>query len=320
MRIRFWGTRGSLPVAAAGHMIRTKIKQALRRADGRRFESETQLDRFVDESLDFPTRHGYGGDTACIQIEGGKDYLLCDMGTGLRRFGRQVMQAHGTAGSNVYHFLMSHVHWDHIMGFPFFPPAYIPGNIINIYSCLNIDLIRNALERQQSEPFFPVNWEGLPADIVFKHLQADCWHEINGFRIKGMRQPHHGDSFSYRFEKDGKSLVYATDAEYKQAKNRETEAVIAFFKKADMVIFDAMYSLADMVTIREDWGHSSNVVGVDLCLRAHVKHYCMFHHEPAYDDDDLYEILQETRRYGEIVSEGRHLKISTAYDDMSVDL
>ncbi len=87
-----------------------------------------------------------------------------------------------------------------------------------------------------------------------------------------------------------------------------------------MVIFDAMYSLADMVTIREDWGHSSNIVGVDLCLRAGVKHYCMFHHEPAYDDDVLYKILRETRRYREIISEGRLLKISTAYDDMIIDV
>jgi ribonuclease BN (tRNA processing enzyme) len=135
-----------------------------------------------------------------------------------------------------------------------------------------------------------------------------------------MRQPHHGDSFSYRFEKDGRSLVYATDAEHKQEKEQETGAVIAFFKSADMVIFDAMYSLADMVTVREDWGHSSNIVGVDLCLRAKVRHYCMFHHEPTSDDDTLGKILQETRRYGEIVGKGYPLKISAAYDDMIIDV
>jgi len=307
-------------VAATGRMIRSKIKQALKQADGRRFKSEVQLDRFIDESLDFPIRHGYGGDTSCVQIEGGKDYLLCDMGSGLRRFGQQVMQAHGPETPGVYHFLMSHVHWDHIMGFPFFPPAYIPGNTINIYSCLKIDVIRRALERQQSDPCFPVSWGQLTANFVFKQLHEGSWHEINGFRIKGMRQPHHGDSISYRFEKDGRSLVYATDTEHKQAQEYETGAVITFYQNADMVIFDAMYSLADMVTIREDWGHSSNIVGVDLCLRAGVKHYCMFHHEPAYDDDVLYKILRETRRYREIISEGRLLKISTAYDDMIIDV
>ena len=75
-----------------------------------------------------------------------------------------------------------------------------------------------------------------------------------------------------------------------------------------------------MITIKEDWGHSSNIVGVDLCLRARVKHYCMFHHEPAYTDETLFSILQETRRYAELVSEDRPLKISTAYDNMTMDV
>ncbi|CAD7843460.1 MAG: Metal-dependent hydrolases of the beta-lactamase superfamily I [Olavius algarvensis Delta 4 endosymbiont] len=320
MRIRFWGTRGSIPVTAGAENIRAKIKRALRAADGKRFANETQLDKFIDNKLDFPTRHGFGGDSACIQIEGGPDYLLCDMGSGLRRFGRQVMQQPGPHLPRMYHFLMSHVHWDHIQGFPFFPPAYVPGNTIHIYSCLDTGMLAAALQQQHASPFFPVDWNELGADIIFNQLQPDRWHDINGFRIKGMLQSHHGDSYSYRFEKDDKCLVYATDAEHKQARERETGAVIAFFEDADLVIFDAMYSLAEMVTVREDWGHSSNIVGVDLCLRANVKHYCMFHHDPSYNDETLYKILLETRRYGEIVSDGRNLKISAAYDDMVVDI
>jgi ribonuclease BN (tRNA processing enzyme) len=135
-----------------------------------------------------------------------------------------------------------------------------------------------------------------------------------------MEQPHHGRSYGYRFEKDRKTLVYSTDSEQKQQDDSETGAIIDFFREADLVVFDAMYSLADMVTIKEDWGHSSNIVGVDLCLLANVKHYCMFHHEPAYDDAMLHTILKETRRYAEIVGEGKSLKISTAYDDMVIDL
>jgi phosphoribosyl 1,2-cyclic phosphodiesterase len=320
MRIRFWGTRGSIPVAANARNIRTKVKQALIAAAGRRFASDAQLDQFIDDTLDFPTRHSFGGDSACIQIEGGPDYLLCDMGSGLRRFGRQVIQEHGPHSHRTYHVLMSHAHWDHIQGLPFFPPVYIPGNTIKIYSCLDTDMLADALQRQHSHPFFPVEWHQLGADIVFEHLEPDRWYTLNGFRIKGMLMPHHGDSYSYRLEKEGRSLVYATDAEHKQAEEKETGAVIAFFQNADMVVFDAMYSLADMVTVRENWGHSSNIVGVDLCLRANVKHYCMFHHEPSYDDETLYKILLETRRYREIVSDGRAMQISAAYDDLVIDL
>lgn len=320
MRIRFWGTRGSIPVATSGHMIRQKVKQALQLAEGRHFENEDKVDRFIDESIDFITRHGYGGDSSCIQIETADEYMLCDMGSGLRRFGQHVMREQGPDRPQVYHFFMSHVHWDHIMGFPFFPPVYIPGNTIRIYGGHDTGIMEDAFHRQQSNPCFPVYWDQLRAHIVFAHLEVDRWHEINGFRIRVMQQAHHGGSFGYRFERDGKSIVYSTDAEHKLQNEKETGAVIDFFREADLVVFDAMYSLADMITIREDWGHSSNIIGVDLCLRANVKHYCMFHHEPAYNDETLHAIHQETKRYKEIVSEGHTLKISTAYDDMVIDV
>lgn len=320
MRIRFWGTRGSIPVAAGCHLIRKKIERALHLAEGRRFKNDEQLKGFIDESIDFPTRQGYGGDSSCVQIETDDEFMLCDMGSGLRRFGQYVMKEHRADGNNVYHFFMSHMHWDHIMGFPLFPPAYIPGNTIHIYGSHPTKIMEEAFHRQQSDPCFPVHWDKLEADILFTHLAVDRWHEINGFHIKIKRQVHHGGSFGYRFEKNGKAMVYSTDAEHKQHNEKETDATIEFFKDADLVIFDAMYSLADMITIKEDWGHSSNVVGVDLCLRAKVKHFCMFHHEPSYDDETLYTILQETKRYEEIVRGDHSLKISTAYDDLVIEL
>ncbi len=320
MRIRFWGTRGSLPVAANGQRIREKIRQALRLAQGRCFGSEEEMEQFIDKSIDFPIRYGYGGDSSCVQIEGGDEYMICDMGSGLRRFGQQIMREHGPSRPQVYHFLMSHVHWDHIMGFPFFPPAYIPGNTIRIYGGHDSAILEDAFRRQQSSPCFPVYWDQLGSKILFTRLEADRWHDINGFRVKVMRQAHHGGSFGYRFEREGKAVVYSTDAEYKQLNERATAEVEDFFRDADLVIFDAMYSLADLITIKEDWGHSSNIVGVDLCLRANVKRYCMFHHEPAYDDGTLHKILQETRRYEEIVGENRSLGVLTAYDDLVVDV
>ncbi|MFC1862806.1 MBL fold metallo-hydrolase [Thermodesulfobacteriota bacterium] len=320
MRVRFWGTRGSIPVAMDGRMVREKIKKAIMLANEKHFENWDQVDSFIDESIEFPIRHSYGGDSACVQVEGGNEYMICDMGSGLRRFGQHIMKKIGTDKPGVYHFFMSHAHWEHIMGFPFFPPAYLPGNTIYIYGGHKTDVLEDAFRRQQSSPYFPVYWDELEAKVVFVQLKPDQWHNINGFRIKIMQQSHHGGSFGYRFEKDGKILIYSTDAEHKLQSETETETVVDFFRDADLVIFDAMYSLADMITIKEDWGHSSNIVGVDLCMRAKVKQYCMFHHEPAMSDETLYEILNETKRYEEIVRAGHSLKVSTAYDDLEIDL
>jgi phosphoribosyl 1,2-cyclic phosphodiesterase len=316
MRVRFWGTRGSIPVAPSGESVRHKIKQALLQSRGRSFANEMAIEQFIDSELDFPIRHSYGGNTSCVEVLGGSEYMVCDMGSGLRCFGQEVLRQHGPGQPQIYNFFMSHVHWDHIMGFPFFAPAYIPGNVIRIHGCHGIPVLEEAFRRQQSDPCFPVDFTRLGATISFIRLDPDRWHEINGFRIKTKLQPHHGDSYGYRFEKENKVVVYSTDGEHKLQSETETVAMIDFYRDADLVIFDAMYSLADMISVKEDWGHSSNVVGVDLCLRARVKHYCMFHHEPAYDDQTIYNVLQETRRYEEIVREGHTLHISTAYDGL----
>src|SRR5262245_6922447 len=90
MLVRFWVTRGSLPVALDGAGVRQKVKQALQRASGRRFDSEEAIEQFIDTELDFPTRHSYGGNSACVDIVGGPDYMICDMGSGLRRLGQQL--------------------------------------------------------------------------------------------------------------------------------------------------------------------------------------------------------------------------------------
>ena len=321
MHIQCWGTRGSLPVATEGAVIRHKIKRAFLQADGRRFDNEAELDRFIDTELEFPIRHGYGGNSSCVQIIGGDRYAICDMGSGLRRFGQQVMQKYKPSETQVYNFFISHVHWDHIMGFPFFPPAYIPGNTIRIHGGHSPAVLEEAFRRQQSDPCFPVHWDQLPASMSFIHLDTERWYEIDGLRVKAKLQPHPGDSYGYRFEKDDKAAVYSTDGEHKLRSESETEAMVEFYRHADLVIFDAMYLLNDMIDAKQDWGHSSNVVGVDLCLRAGVKHYCMFHHDPAYGDETIHAVLSETRRYAEIAGEEDHsLEISTAYDGMILDL
>lgn len=320
MRVRFWGTRGSLPVALPGESVRQKIKQALQHASGRPFASDEALEHFIDAELPFSVRSGYGGNSSCVQIEGGPDYMLCDMGSGLRPFGQAMMRQHGPGKPQTYHVFLSHLHWDHIMGFPFFPPAYIPGNVIHIYGCHALDILQEAMYRQQSAPCFPVEWSKLGASISFVHLEPGTWYDINGFRVQGKLQPHQGDSYGYRFEKDTKAVVYSTDGEHKLESEEDTEAIIAFYRNADLVIFDAMYSLADMISVKADWGHSSNIIGVDLCLRAQARHYCMFHHEPVCDDHDIDQVLQETRRYAEIIHEGHTLHVSTAYDGMVIDV
>ena len=138
--------------------------------------------------------------------------------------------------------------------------------------------------------------------------------------VTTMLQRHAGDSYGFRFEANGKTIIYTTDSEHKLDDPVETESYVAFFRNADIVIFDAMYSLADAISVRADWGHSSNVVGVELCQMAGARHLCLFHHEPAYSDQAIDAVLTDTRRLEEITRTGAKLAVSAAYDGMEIEL
>ena len=317
-RLRFWGTRGSLPVALTANDVRRKVRAAVLGAQDRVFDSDQALDDYV-AGLGL---HGYGtfgGHSSCVEIEtGGADYVLCDLGSGVRAFGQSVMARHGPTAPQNYHVFLSHVHWDHIMGFPFFTPAYIPGNRITIYG--GHAEVEKALRRQQAPPSFPVQFDTLGASIEFVRLEPDRPHDIAGMKVTLKLQRHGGDSYGYRFESSGRTVVYSTDSEHKLADAAETQGFVEFFRDADVVIFDAMYSLADAISVKADWGHSSNIVGVELCQRARARHLCLFHHEPGSDDDTIAKVLADTRRYEEITRGEWPLAVSAAYDGMEIDL
>ena len=317
MLIRIWGARGSLPVALNAEALQEKLVKALVAASGKNLDTEEKARAFIANELDFPVSHTFGGNSSCVQIDvGGSEYLLCDLGTGARAFGNQVLTAKGSSTGNTFHVFMSHVHWDHIMGFPLFTPAYLPGNRICIYGCHEV--MEAAFRRQHSAPCFPVEFEQLAAKIEFVLLKPGRRYEIGGMAVTAMLQSHSGDSYCYRFEHGGKVAVYSTDSEHKLDDPRETEAFSEFFRDADLVIFDAMYSLADAVSVKADWGHSSNIVGVELCQMAGVKRLCLFHHEPIFDDERIAAIWRETRRLEEITRSGAPLAIYAAYDGLEI--
>ncbi len=318
MRVRFWGTRGSIGVSLTAADIRDKLAQALMEASGKTFASYEEAHAYATAELDFATTHTYGGHTPCVELEpGGDEYFVCDMGSGARPFGVHVLakQAKKPATVNIF---QSHVHWDHIMGFPFFGPAYVPGTKIRIHGCH--PPLEHAFRLQQAAPCFPVEFDQLMATIEFITLEPGKSYEISGVKVTPHLQLHSGDSYGYRFEKDDKVVVYTTDSEHKLEDRHEAESFAGFFHNADVVIFDAMYALADAISVKADWGHSSNIVGVELCQMARAKHLVLFHHEPANDDETLEGLLKEAQRFEELTRGDHVLKVSAAYDGMEIDL
>lgn len=322
MLVRFWGTRGSLPTPMTAVRVRKKARALLRAANGLTFDDDAAIDRFLAEQP-FWMSNTYGGDTPCLEVElAGDEHLLCDFGSGARRLGAAKIAAHGPGAGQTYHVLMSHLHWDHIMGFPFFTPAYIPGNRIIIYGCH--PEMEASFRRQHQGPNFPVDFSLLGATIEFRRLRTGETTEIAGAAVTPKLQLHAGDSYGYRIRAEDRTFVYSSDSEHRIEDEHASEGFVQFFRDADLVVFDAMYSLADAVSVKEDWGHSSSIVGVELCQRASVKRMALFHHEPVYDDETIDNMLADTRRYEEIRRDAYPdyplMEIFAAYDDLEVAL
>jgi len=320
MRVKFWGTRGSIAVAQPASAIRTKIARALVAAGGRTFVDESDAGVFVDTELDFATGATYGGATTCIEIEAGDgSFIVCDMGSGVREFGISAFGRCAAGHERVYNFFMSHLHWDHICGFPFFGPAFDPNARIIVHS--GHEDAEQALRRQQEEISFPVAFDWLRAKIEFVTLRAGETYRIGGVDVEVMEQHHSHKSYGYRFtDDDGKSAIFSTDSEHK-IESMEGEADVAhFFRTADLVICDTMYSLADAVSMKEDWGHSSNIVAIDLCHEAGAKRLALFHHEPIYSDDDIQRMHRESIRYEELTRREQPLEVLCAYDGLELEL
>ncbi|MFH1489119.1 MAG: MBL fold metallo-hydrolase, partial [Pseudomonadota bacterium] len=243
---------------------------------------------------------------------------LCDAGSGLRDFGNHCLRKGPGGAPAVFHILISHPHRDHLQGFPFFTPAYVPGNRISIYGC-HEDL-RKAFEVQQGPPFFPVDFNSLGADIDFVPLTPNQSRRIAGFEVLAKPQSHPGISYGYRLEREGKGVVYSTDSEHKGESDEDVSGLLDFFAGADLLIYDAQYIFAEACTVKEDWGHSNNVVGVELAQKAGVKHLCLFHHEPTSSDRDLDRLLEDTKKLASILGEENPVEVSVARDGMRVVL
>jgi phosphoribosyl 1,2-cyclic phosphodiesterase len=321
MQVYIWGSRGSLPASLTGKMVKAKIAKAIRASLSRQLKSEEAIEAFVQQELPFSVRESYGGNTSCIEIMGQDEYMLCDAGSGLRDFGNHFMKSirrQPASSSSVFHLFISHLHWDHIQGFPFFIPAYIPGHRIHIYGYhLGLEM---AFVNQQNPSYFPVALKDMKADISFHVLELGKDYDIGGFAVKGMKQNHPGDSYGYCFMKEGRKIVYSTDAEHKEDADDEKYVFLDFCRDADLLIFDAQYIMLDAIHTKENWGHSSNLIGVELALKAGVKRLCLFHNEHTSDDEALDQFLDDTRKYLEIQPKSYPLKIDLAYDGLEIEI
>jgi phosphoribosyl 1,2-cyclic phosphodiesterase len=262
--LMFWGTRGSIPTPG-------------------------------------PRTARYGGNTPCIGITGGdRRVIVLDAGSGLRPLGAMLMSH---PGALIAHLLLSHTHWDHIQGFPFFKPLGVPGNELHVYGAAQEGVALEEILRRQMEPtVFPVPLSALAATLVVTPV-VEGGFEVDGFEVEAFRLRHPGTTLGYRLTPDngGRDIAYLTDNELGPGGTYSVPAnwragLIAFLSGVDTLIHDAMYS-ESVIAARAGWGHSTPKEAVDVAMEAQCRRLVLFHHDPESDDDTVDRRLREARAY-----------------------
>jgi phosphoribosyl 1,2-cyclic phosphodiesterase/anti-anti-sigma regulatory factor len=298
VRVKFWGVRGSIPTPLTTDQLREKLFRALSGATGINLSDPADVQAYI-ASLPPAVRNVVGGNTTCVEVDTGTDLIIIDCGSGMRQLGLSLMARDFGKGQGTAHIFLTHAHWDHLQGYPFFLPAYVPGNRLIFYAVnYNPQLY---LEHQQVAPmYFPIPPNAMPADKEFVQLREGETVQIGRTVVSSLALYHPGTAYAYRFD-DGESVfVFASDGEYKSLAEANLRRYVDFYANADALVFDSQFSLRDVFLSKADWGHSSAIIGVDIAERARVKRLITFHHEPMHSDEQVYQIADSAREYAAV--------------------
>ena len=293
MKVRFWGTRGS--IATPG-----------------------------------PDTVRFGGNTSCVEVTTNSGAcVILDCGTGARQLGAALMARKPPVSATI---LLSHTHWDHIQGFPFFAPLFVPGNRITVCGPEgSAKSLRDVLSGQMEFTYFPVEIDQLPASIVFREL-GEGVHEFEGVRVIAQFLHHPTMTLGYRIEADGAALVYLCDHEpfsetlwHDHPAVKHGDSIVhhgdrrhaRFMAGADLVIHDAQYT-PEEYPAKKNWGHSTYEYAVGLAAAVGVRQLALTHHDPFHDDAFVDEI--ETRARAHAASLGYSLDICCAFEGLELVL
>ncbi|MGA2173946.1 MAG: MBL fold metallo-hydrolase [Verrucomicrobiota bacterium] len=267
--VKFWGTRGAIPTPASWTRV-------------------------------------YGGNTSCVEVRFDQTVFVCDAGSGIRELGKDLLTRQPPPKE--LHLLITHTHWDHIQGFPFFAPVYLKTMPIHVYGRqTNDNSTYQLLSGQMSSDYFPVSFKEVGATIAADYFE-NGQREIDGVRVRSFALNHPGGCHGFSFEKDGRKIVYATDNELEiepgdlfpdledaGPPRRVPAALVEVAQDADLLIMDAQYDEKEYAT-KIKWGHSCCFSVTDLATRAKVKTLALFHHDPESTDRAIDQMVQACRQ------------------------
>ncbi len=305
MQVRLWGVRGSLATPLPNAWLRDKARALLAEAAPADLATPQAIDAYLDRS---PHSWTYGGNTSCVEVAFDDQVFILDAGTGLRALGAQLL-ADKRAFTHGLHIFFTHFHWDHICGFPFFPPIYFKDRAIQVWSGRSD--AEALLATQMGGAHFPVKWGRFDGKVTCTQLPEGAPTAIAGATVRILPLIHPDKAYGYRIDQGGRSVCYLTDTEVSLHPGKVSEVYADFVRGADVVIVDAMYGFLEYHD-KVNFGHSTIFNFIDFFRDAGIGELVIFHHDPNASDPKVAQLLADAKRYQELTAPNAGFRLSAA--------
>lgn len=293
MKISYWGVRGSLPSSPTPDEWANNFASLMKQFLVAGYTRVDQVEEFVS-SLQLPVVGGFGTSTTCVEVTTPKGHIIIDGGSGIRRLSEKLMNGACGKGRGEVHLFLTHFHWDHLIGLPFFAPHFIAGNKVNYYA---VQPELEAMVRGKfRKPYFPVPFEALSADIKFHLLEPRKPLVINDMTITPYQLDHPDPCWGFKVENAGKAYAHCVDTEGTRISREALGPDLPLYQGIDLMYFDAQYTLPELAE-KANWGHSAAQLGLDLAFREQIKHVIFAHHDPGANTKQLLELKTQTKEY-----------------------
>ncbi|MBF0198025.1 MAG: MBL fold metallo-hydrolase [Planctomycetes bacterium] len=312
MRVQFYGTRGSLPSPMGFDDFLTISSDLYKKA----YEAGVKPDEIEGylKSQQEESPFYFGGNTTCLEVSSAKDSIVIDCGSGLQKLGVDLL----SRKKNEVHIFMTHFHWDHIQGLPFFAPLYKPGFKIHFYSAR--EDCEDILRQQMSAPVFPVPFDVLASDIEYHIIEDGKEMEVNGFSVMPAKAHHPNECHGYKIKRDGRVMMFLTDTEVAATETAKMKYYSELLVDVDVAIADSQYSFVEYFAKRT-WGHSTSSVFIDIMgALASDKKLVLFHHDPMASNSVIAVLEKQAKRYKEICCKDNNLEILSAWDGFDLEI
>lgn len=293
LAVKFWGVRGSLPSAPTPQDWSYHIEGVIRNFFNSGFRDPSQISKFV-QNMGVPLLGGYGAATTCVEIQSGHTQLIIDGGSGIRNLSERIMTGTTGRAKGPFHIFMTHFHWDHVIGLPFFTPHFIPGCEVHYYAVQ--PELENVIRGIFRQPYFPVPFEALKAKVFFHVLEPRKKVSIGELQVTPYKLDHPDPCWGLKVEAGGKSYAHCVDTEGTRVSREELGEDLPLYQNIDLMYFDAQYTLPELAE-KANWGHSAAQVGLDIAMREGIKQVLFAHHDPGARVEQILELKRQTGEY-----------------------